>query len=129
MSLDDFEPLLSKNIRRLPNGTEVLCRQLHWDKDSKPTTPTYYRTILGRHMTVSGMMEDLRPEPNADFPETPPWQMGWIYAGNQIDMTLMIRKGVIDQSKDKISIPDFDAVELPKAKPKDEYGQMTLELE
>ena len=74
-------------------GDEVIVKQLHYDYDTgRPTEPTYYRTIVDQHRTVSGMMFDLVSEPNIYWPMIPPWMNGRIYAGNTSDMRMYVRE-------------------------------------
>ena len=55
----------------------------HFDyKKGFPIESDYYRTIVGEHRTVAGMMFHLVNEPTADFPQIAPWAGRWIYAEN-----------------------------------------------
>jgi len=64
-------------------GDVVILESKHYYyKTGKPADSDYFRTVVGEHPTVSGMMKHLVSEPDATFLSIPPWQMGWIYAGN-----------------------------------------------
>ena len=69
-------------IRDLAVGDVVIVESKHYDKTGRPQDSEYFRTVVGEHRTVSGMMKHLTSEPDFTFPMIPPWQMGWIYAGN-----------------------------------------------
>lgn len=69
-------------IRDLAVGDVVIVQSKHYDKTGRPADSDYYRTIVGEHPTVSGMMKHLTIELDLTFLSIPPWQMGWIYAGN-----------------------------------------------
>lgn len=89
--MSNYIPILSKDINGLPDGTEVIVERKNWDKMGYPVESDFYRAIIGHHMTVAGLMADMTPEPNFEFPNIPPWQ-GKIYAGNSNTMRLW-RKG------------------------------------
>lgn len=63
-------------------GDVVIVESIHYNKTGRRTDSEYYRTVVGEHPTVSGMAKHLTSEPDATFLNIPPWQMGWIYAGN-----------------------------------------------
>jgi len=69
-------------------GDVVIVESKHYEKTGRPTDSEYYRTVVGEHMTVSGMMKHLTAEPDATFLNIPPWQMGWTYAGNYAYMQM-----------------------------------------
>ena len=64
-------------------GDIVIYERKHFDyKKGFPLESTFYRTIVGEHKTVSGMMFHLVNEPNLEFPQIAPWQGRWTYAEN-----------------------------------------------
>lgn len=69
-------------------GDVVILESKNFDKTGRPTESEYYRTVVGEHSTVSGMMKHLTSEPDSTFLSIPPWQMGWIYAGNNAYMQM-----------------------------------------
>lgn len=75
-------------IRDLAVGDVVIVESKHYDKTGRPADSDYYRTIVGEHMTVSGVMKHLTSDPDSTFLSIPPWQMGWIYAGNNAYMQM-----------------------------------------
>ena len=75
-------------IRDLAVGDVVIVESKHYDKTGRPADSDYYRTIVGEHMTVSGMMKHLTSDPDSTLLSIPPWQMGWIYAGNNAYMQM-----------------------------------------
>lgn len=76
------------NSSDLNIGDIVIVESKHFDKAGHPEDSEYFRTVAGEHMTVSGMMKHLTSEPDFTFPLIPPWQMGWIYAGNYMTMQM-----------------------------------------
>ena len=80
MRIEDYEPV---SISDLHVGDEIIMERKRFDyKKGFPIESVYYRTIVGRHKTVGGMMFDLTNEPNLEFPDFAPWYSKWIYAGN-----------------------------------------------
>ena len=75
-------------IRDLAVGDVVIVEMKHFDKTGRPQDSEYFRTVVGEHMTVSGMMKHLTSEPDSTFLRIPPWQMGWVYAGNYETMQM-----------------------------------------
>ena len=74
-------------------GDEIVLERKHFDyKKGNPLDSTYYRTIVGEHKTVSGMMFHLVNEPNVEFPEIAPWYGRWVYAGNGLTEQMWRRK-------------------------------------
>ena len=74
-------------------GDEVIVEHLRWDyKTGAPVESLFYRSIVGQHMTVSGMQFDLISEPNVYWPEIPPWMTGKIYAGNDNSTKMWMRE-------------------------------------
>lgn len=69
-------------IRDLAVSDVVIVESMHYNKTGRRTDSEYYRTIVGEHATVSGMAKHLTSDPDSTFLSIPPWQMGWIYAGN-----------------------------------------------
>lgn len=64
-------------------GDVVIVERKHFDyKTGAPQPSDYFRTIVGKHRTVSGEMFHLTSEPDWEFPQIPLWPSGWIYAGN-----------------------------------------------
>lgn len=76
------------SIHDLNIGDVVIVESKHFDRSGIPTDSEYFRTVVGEHSTVSGMMKHLTSEPDATFLCIPPWQMGWIYAGNDSYMQM-----------------------------------------
>lgn len=62
-----------------PAGLVVICRQ-NLIRDNK-NEHHYFRSVLGYHNTVSGMMAHLISVPNEEWPDVPPW--GTWYRSNQ----------------------------------------------
>lgn len=85
---------------RTPAGTVVLVEKQKYD----PATwipvldkTKYYRTVIGYHRAVSGILPELISEPNEEWPDVPPWQSGlsgkkWIYPTESYDLTFWVRK-------------------------------------
>ena len=72
-------PLDYIRARDLPDGTEVIVQRLCRDfKTYAVTEKHWYRAELARRKTVGGPLEYVRSSPNADWPEIPVWQQGWI---------------------------------------------------
>lgn len=71
------------NTNDLQVGDIVIVEHKRFDYDTGvPLDSVYYRTVVGKHMTVGGMQFDLTNEPNISFPNITRWPLGWIYAGN-----------------------------------------------
>ena len=71
------------NTSDLKIGDIVIVERRHFAWGTgKPLPSEYFRAIVGKHRTVAGDAFHLTSEPNWQFPEIPPWAMGWIYAGN-----------------------------------------------
>jgi hypothetical protein len=75
-------------------GDVVIVESIHYNKTGRRTDSEYYRTVAGEHPTVSGMAKHLTSEPDATFLNIPPWQMGWIYAGNDAYMQKFRNEGI-----------------------------------
>lgn len=87
-----YRPLESHEIQDLSDGTEVIVEMRHWEyKHGYPLESSYYRAIIGHHMTCAGVMADMIAEPDIFFPEFPSWQ-GRIYAQNDNVMQLWIKE-------------------------------------
>lgn len=100
MNKDNFDLLLSRELRDLPDGTEVIREEYHWDVRGYPAEHKYHRCVLG---TLDNMFNSriLWAEPNVEFCEIPQWGDHWIYAQNDPACQLWIRKGARDgESKD-----------------------------
>lgn len=82
-----------RNPNSVPIGTVVILERKHFDyKTGRPVESSYYRTIMGEHHTVGGMLRTLHREPNWEWPEIPPWQGSWIYAGNDGTTQMWVEK-------------------------------------
>ena len=84
-----------RNVKspELNDGQEVIVEIRHWDyKTGAPVESDYYRTIVGHHRTVAGMMAHLVAEPTVEWPQIPPWQSRWIYAGNDGQMQMWVKE-------------------------------------
>ena len=90
---EKYRPVEGHEIRDIPDGTEVIVERRHYEyTKGYPLESSYYRAIIGSHMTVSGMMKHMTPEPNMDFPDIPEWQVP-LYAENMGEiMQLWIRR-------------------------------------
>ena len=74
-------------------GDEIILECRHYEyKTGYPIESTYYRTIVGEHRTVSGMMKHIANEPTYEFPNIAPWNGRWIYAGNSATEQMWRRK-------------------------------------
>ena len=58
----------------VPEGTEVIVQERHYDRRGRPDGEVYYRTRLEYHTTVSGPTPRLISDPDGDWPSVPPWQ-------------------------------------------------------
>lgn len=88
--IDEYEPITGADLE---DGQEIIYEQKRWHRQKGyPVESTFYRTIVGHHRTVSGDMFHLVPEPDLNFPNIPPWQGGWIYAGNGHDHQMWRKK-------------------------------------
>lgn len=83
---------------RVPLGTEVIVKRTFNNPKTfrpQPEKTIYYRTILGKHSTVSGDMPHLVWERNDEFPAEPPWQSykygKWIYPDSCCGFTFWIK--------------------------------------
>ncbi len=76
------------SIHDINVGDVVIVESKHFDRTGRPTDSEYFRTVVGEHMTVSGMMKHLTSEPDATFLNIPLWQGRWIYAGNNAYMQM-----------------------------------------
>ncbi len=76
------------NLKDITVGDVVIVEDKHYEKTGIPADSEYFRTVVGEHPTVSGTMKHLTSEPDATFLSIPPWQMGWIYAGNNAHMQM-----------------------------------------
>lgn len=70
------------NLKDISVGDVVIVESKSFDKTGRPADSEYFRTVVGEHRTVSGMMKHLASEPDSTFLSIPPWQGRWIYAGN-----------------------------------------------
>ena len=62
---------------KMPAGTVILMEHRCSDPKTgkpQPEKTRYFRTVLGYHRAVSGMMPDLISEPDEDWPDVPEWQ-------------------------------------------------------
>lgn len=89
--MNGYKVLESHKIKDIQDGEEVIVEQKHFEyKRGYPLKSTFYRAIVGHHMTCAGIMADLESEPDFNFPEIPPWQ-GKIYAENSGVIQLWVR--------------------------------------
>lgn len=85
---------------RMPAGTVVLVEKQKYDPATwRPVLDKtkYYRTVIGYHRAVSGILPELISEPDEEWPDVPPWQPGlsgkkWIYPTESYDLTFWVRK-------------------------------------
>ena len=82
------------NTSDLHVGDVVIVERKHFDyKSGAPRPSDYFRAIVGQHRTVAGEAFRLTGEPDWEFPQIPPWAMGWIYAGNGAMEQMWMREG------------------------------------
>ena len=75
-----LEPIPANEARKLPEGTVLIVHRVWHDPATyQVTREAYYRARLKRKKTVMGLDAAVYSEPDCDFPELPPWQLGWIW--------------------------------------------------
>ena len=80
-------------------GDIVIMERRHFDyKSGRPVESEYFRAVVGEHMTVAGPALHLKADPSFEWPQIPPWQLGWIYAGNN-ELEQMWREERDDENK------------------------------
>ena len=87
--MDGYKRISTKD---LADGMEVIVESMHWDNLGRKIASDFYRAIVGHHRTVAGDMFHLVSEPVLDWPQIPPWQLGWIYAGNDGHIQMWVKE-------------------------------------
>ena len=71
----------SIELYRLPPGTVVIAERFYLDEHYRVKDTRYFRARVEEHKSVGGPYNALRSECDWEWPDVPPWQMGWIVAG------------------------------------------------
>lgn len=101
-----YTPLFHDKLRRvslaevekMPDGTEIIWERMHYDSGTRKhpkwekLPSEWFRTRLGRHWTVSGIMKDLHIDPDLEYPDADPWCTDWTYAGNSTMCQMWVRE-------------------------------------
>ena len=94
---DKLRKVYMTEVREMPDGTEIILERKHWDSGTRKhpkweqLPSEWFRTRLGRHMTVSGLMEDLHIDPDLEYPLGDVWQNNWCYAENHTHVQMWVR--------------------------------------
>ena len=86
-----------EQITTIPNGlldgAEVILEQRKFDyKKGFPVQSDFYRCKVETRLRAGSAFRILIPNPDFEFPELPPWQMGWIWSHDRLNSILWIRR-------------------------------------
>lgn len=76
-----MDPELYEEVRLndQPEGTVLICERLLYDyKRGFPVESKFYRVTVGKR----GRRKVAESNPDINWPEIPPWQLGWVDAGS-----------------------------------------------